>query len=466
MERPALRRFALLAAVAGLAAGPGSARGGPEAPGRGLTVALAPAELDDPDLVPPELTVSLQDLTAGWLVPPPRSVAIKQTGVAIDWDGDGRIEATVRSGKSGIVRASKDGFPVPLLLAERGGGWRVMPAAVLRGQVGGTAVEVLDADLDGRYDGAADRLRWDGGAFHRPAAEKRVPTAKGLARWTLTLGGGAWRFTLEPEALPEGATPVAVQGLVGVNAFRNRTGLAPLALDLDWSAGCQKHAEYIKLNPVDGFGHSETAGRPGYSSEGLTAAQEGVMEKTGDPARAVERLTAMLMHRTPFLCDPAFPVGVGAVGTKGGDHDPATGPPGFSVLRAGAALGSKAFPVLVPAPGQKDVPLTLLPEVPTPDRRKNLYDAPRGYPVSVSFLGKDQSGARLTLRVVGKKDPVPSVVFTPAEPIHASFAHNYATAFLVTEEPLARDTLYEVECTFGEGAQAQRLVWRFTTGWH
>jgi hypothetical protein len=416
-------------------------------------------------VVPPELAVSLEDLVAGSLVPPPRSMAIKPAGVTIDWDGDGRIEATVRTGRSAVVRAAKDGLPVPIVLAERGGAWRVMPAAVLRGTIGGVAVEVLDADLDGRYDGAEDRLRWDGGAFHRPAEERRVPTAKGLATWTLTLGGGAWRFSLTPEALPEGATPVAVQGLLGVNAFRNRTGLAPLTLDLEWSAGCQKHAEYIKLNPTDGFGHSETSGRPGYSPEGHTAAQEGVMERTGDPARAVERLTAMVLHRTPFLCDPKFPVGVGAVGFKGGDHDLSIGPPGYSVLRAGPAMGSKAFPVLVPGPGQKDVPLTLLREVPEPDRRKNFYDAPRGYPVSISCLGKDQVATGLTLKIVGKKDLVPSFVFTAAEPVHASFAHNYASAFLVTEEPLARDTTYEAECTVTEGAKSRRLAWRFTTGW-
>jgi hypothetical protein len=327
-------------------------------------------------------------------------------------------------------------------------------------------VEVLDADLDGRYDGPEDRLRWDGGAFHRPAPERRVPTARGLSTWSLALGGGAWRITLVPEALPAGASPAAVAGLRAVNEFRNRSGLAPLVLDLERSAGCQKHAEYIKLQPTDGFSHSETPGRPGYSPEGHQAAEEGVMERTGDPARAALRLTAMLMHRTPFLCDPHFTLGVGAVGATGEEGAPDIGPPGFSVLRAGPAMLSKAFPVLVPAPGQKEVPLTLLPEVPTPDKREDLYARPRGYPISVSFLAKDAGAPRMTLRIVGKRDPVASVVFTPAEPIHRSFAHNYATAFLVTEEPLARETTYEVEFRSSGAVDARVLIWRFTTGWN
>jgi hypothetical protein len=127
-------------------------------------------------------------------------------------------------------------------------------------------------------------------------------------------------------------------------------------------------------------------------------------------------------------------------------------------------MTSKGYPVLVPAPGQTDVPLTLLPEVPTPDRREDLYARPRGYPVSVSFLPGDAGPARLTLRLVARKDPVASIEFTPTAPVHRAFAHNYATAFLVTEEPLERDSLYEVECRFGAAA-APALVWRFTTGW-
>ncbi len=359
---------------------------------------------------------------------------------------------------------AKDGRTVPLVLAYRGGRWRAAPAALLVGKVGGSAVELLDADLDGRYDGEQDRLRWAGGGFHRPAPERRLGTAGGLARWSLAQEAGVWRFTLTPEALPEGASAVAIHGLLAVNAYRNRGGLAPLTLDLRWCAGCQKHAEYIRLQPVEGFGHDEIPGRPGYSVEGRTAAQEGVMERTGDPARAVERLTSMMMHRTPFLCDPSVGLGVGAVGAPStARRNAGLGSPGFSVLRAGQALASKAFPVVAPAPGQRGVPLTLLEELPAPDREKSLYGRPRGYPISVSFLSSDERGPRLTLRVAGQGELVPSLVFTPALPIHASFAHNYASAFLVAEDRLLPETTYEVQCDLGTAATARSLVWRFTT---
>lgn len=188
------------------------------------------------------------------------------------------------------------------------------------------------------------------------------------------------------------------------------------------------------------------------------------------PARALERLTSMMMHRTPFLCDPSVGLGVGSVGaapTVG--RNAALDAPGFTVLRAGQALGSKAFPVVAPTPGQRDVPLTLLEELPAPDREKSLYGRPRGYPISLSFLSSnerlpsDERGPRLTLRVAGQRELVPSVVFTPALPIHASFAHNYASAFLVAQDPLLPDTTYEVQCDLGTAATARSLVWRFTT---
>jgi len=451
----------VLAVVAACEAPEGAAA--PEAPGI-VTAVLVESELRDPDLVPPECLPTLEELAEGRLVPAPKIVTVRPTGLVVDWDGDGRSEANVRQAKVALVRVTKDGRAVPLLLAYRGGGWRAAPAALLSGKVGGSMVELLDADLDGRYDGAEDRLRWAGGGFHRPAPERRLGTARGLARWSLAREAETWRFTLTPEALPEGASASAIQGLLAVNAYRNRSGLAPLTLNLLWCAGCQKHAEYIRLQPVEGFGHEELPGRPGYSVEGRTAAQEGVMERTGDPARAVERLTSMMMHRTPFLCDPSVGLGVGAVGAPATvGRNAAVGAPGFCVLRAGQALASKDFPVLAPAPGQRDVPLALLEELPAPDRQKSLYGRPRGFPVSLSFLPSDERGPRLTLRVVGQREPVPSVVFTPALPIHASFAHNYASAFLVAEDPLLPETTYEVRCDLGTAASARSLVWRFTT---
>ena len=440
--------------------GPRAAAAPPDAPASGVLVL---AELSDFDVLPPDLLLTPSELAAGTLVPPPKGIVVKPAYLARDWDGNGRVETTLKKGRTSTVRVPKGTWVVPLLVAERAGAWRFGPGAILRGQVAGTDVELLDADLDGRFDGEADRVRWADGAFHRPAPERRVATPNGSSRWSLAREGEAWKLTLAPEALPEGATPVQVQGLMGVNDLRNRWGLPPLTLDLAWSEGCRKHAEYIRLNPKDGFGHDEIAGRPGYTDEGRTAAVEGVMERTAEPAYAAFSLTSMMLHRTPFLCDPGTPLGVGAVGAPSNDPVLGLGKPGFCVLRAGKALASKAFPVLVPGPGQRDVPLAIRAETPTPENFKAFYDAPHGYPVSVGFLPGTDRAPRLALRIPAKNQVVDSVVFTPAQPVHSAFAHNYACAFLVALKPLEPGTTYEAECGLGEGSAARTYVWRFTT---
>jgi hypothetical protein len=329
--------------------------------------------------------------------------------------------------------------------------------------VNGSDVELLDADLDGRFDGEADRLRWAGGAFHRPAPERRLATSRGLARWSLAREGTAWRLTSTPEALPEGTTSAEVEGLVAVNGLRNRWGLAPLALHRGWSQGCQKHAEYMKRWPLDGFGHEEAPERVGFSEEGREAAREGVMERTAEPRLAAESLAATMLHRTPFLCDPGTPLGVGAVSAPSLDPLAGLGKPGFTVLRAGKAMTSKAFPVFVPAPGQRDVPLALRAEVPVPEKLKAFYDAPHGYPVSVGFLAGTDRAPRLELRLAAKNQVVETIAFTPEKPVHSAYAHNYGCAYLVALKPLDPDTTYEVECGVGEGSAARTHVWRFTT---
>ena len=470
--------LAWVGVVASLGAGLGSRATNVGAAEEVVRLGLVAAALEAPERVPPELALELTSPGFAALGPAPKLVELKKGTLTVDWDGDGRPDTSVRPGKAEVVRWERPGGAVRVLVYERAGrGWAA-PAEVLRGvgaKAGAWRLELLDADLDGRFDGPADRVRvGEDGGFFVPAVERRVARGDELWRLELVRSTGATpplQALLTREPHPKGVGATERRGLAAVNAYRNRVGLAPLALDMHWCDGCAKHAAYILRNPVQGFGHEQLPNLPGYTPEGHEAAREGVMERTGDPAAAVERLTAMLMHRTPFLTDPRVGLGVGAVGPPPGSvrspglpggGTPAA--PGFSVLRAGKALASSAWPVFVPGPGQVDVPLQLLPEVPIPEPRTDLYARPRGYAVSVSFLPASAGPVRLTLRTAVRGEAVACILFTPSAPLHPAFAHNYATAFLVPEQPLSPSTTYEAECRVGEGTSERLWLWRFVTG--
>jgi hypothetical protein len=102
-------------------------------------------------------------------------------------------------------------------------------------------------------------------------------------------------------------------------------------------------------------------------------------------------------------------------------------------------------------------------EVPAPARDPAFYDRPRGYPVSVGFLPANVADVRIRVRQVGAAEDLPGDLFTPADPVHPSFAHNYATAFFVPADPLARETSYDACFEATQEGQPIRWVWRFRT---
>jgi hypothetical protein len=367
--------------------------------------------------------------------------------------------------KAQVVTATEGGRPVRRWVFPVLGTWYSGPASVHRATVGGVVLEVLDLDGDGALDGGADQVRWAGGAFQAHPPSRRLASARGIVAYRLERRGDAWVVHATPEARPADASPAEWAGLLAACDLRNRAGLAPLALDRARCAGCAKHAEYIRLNPKDGFGHHEVEGRPGYSRDGLEAAQRGVMERTANPAVAVERLTRMMLHRPPFLGRADEPLGVGttAIPTS---RAAAKGPlgTGFTVLWGATPMTSTEFPVVVPAPGASGVPREALAEVPEPERHAGFYTVPRGYPVSVGFLAGGRVATDVKLFVVTRKEarPVEGYLFTPDRPVHSSFAHNYATAFFLPKSSLESEATYAVEATFASG-EPSVLRWTFRT---
>src|SRR5262245_55774124 len=95
-------------------------------------VTLVAADLSDADLVPPHLLVPVEDLALGTLVPAPKNILVRATGLNLDWDGNGQTETMIKSGKTAVVRVPKGTWVAPLVFAERAGRWHAGPASLLK----------------------------------------------------------------------------------------------------------------------------------------------------------------------------------------------------------------------------------------------------------------------------------------------------------------------------------------------
>ena len=150
--------------------------------------------------------------------------------------------------------------------------------------------------------------------------------------------------------------PVRPEGVLGrINRFRTLAGLAPAALSGELSKGCDLHALYIVKNRPKGLSaHDEDPKGLGYTEEGARAGPRSVISAFASyetPLDALDSLMATLYHRVALLHPRLSEVGIGWAYRKEG--------PGHLVIDVathGRPVDSKKWPVVYPAPGQKDVP--------------------------------------------------------------------------------------------------------------
>src|SRR5262245_26882541 len=166
-----------------------------------------------------------------------------------------------------------------------------------------------------------------------------------------------------------------------INVYRKAAGLEPVALDPALSKGCAAHAAYLVTNvdhpSTQGLGlHSEDAKLPGYSKEGERAGKASVIFLGREGEQAVDGWIGSLFHRIPLLQSRLRKIGYGAA--RGGPAKVTV------VLDAtnGLAPVKDSTVVVYPAEDQKEVPLSLVPEIPDP-----VPDSvgTSGYPVTAIF---------------------------------------------------------------------------------
>src|SRR5580765_3134993 len=107
------------------------------------------------------------------------------------------------------------------------------------------------------------------------------------------------------------ADSIDQQVLQRVNAYRAAVGLAAIQLDAKLSAGCMKHADYMRQNRgtdamVGLNAHTERSELPGASPEGAACGKSAdLFPGVSDLGVAVDAWMAGIYHRRPIL-DPAL----------------------------------------------------------------------------------------------------------------------------------------------------------------
>lgn len=239
-----------------------------------------------------------------------------------------------------------------------------------------------------------------------------------------------------------------------MSAQRLASGLEPLVLDAELSAGCAAHVDYMV-----GQGRvirEEDPAEPGYSLAGAAAGKNGLlagnMPRTSDAARA---WTASLFHRVLWL-EP----GVTRVGLAFRD--------GYACLDVLSAwtLMERFQPVLYPGRDQQDVPAEFSPVTGLNPLPPDL-EPPTGVVVSLLFPPEAALGANfaatLTRADCAECAPLAARLRVPLDPNDPYVEYQRNAVAVIPEAPLSAATSYEVVITGLVDAVETTRSWRFTT---
>jgi hypothetical protein len=200
-------------------------------------------------------------------------------------------------------------------------------------------------------------------------------------------------------------------------------------------------------------------GRPAATTRGAEAGQRSSVGTSPDGARFVRDISWTILHRQSCVGDADGGVGAFA------------GPSGALLWGSRHDANPRGFPILVPGPGQTDVPLGCEPEIPVPDRDPQYYATKRGAPVAVSWLrlgGKfaELQHLRLELFAEGRGEPLPGTLWSKENRYKADFAGGFPeeSAIFCAETTLAPATPYVARFRADGREGPVEIVWQFTTG--
>jgi hypothetical protein len=197
-----------------------------------------------------------------------------------------------------------------------------------------------------------------------------------------------------PSAAPA-ASPADDDWLTIVNAYRQVSGLAPIAENATWSAGARNHSCYMLYN---GITHDEVPGNPGYTADGDAAGNASnvaVSSNVNETARGhIELWLTGPFHAIGILRHNLTASGYGKCANSATSPWKSGGT--LDVIRGLGSAPRPSTPILFPGSGSTIKLDRFVTESPNPLDWCPGYSAPAGLPI-VAMMPEAASTAAATL---------------------------------------------------------------------
>jgi Cysteine-rich secretory protein family len=253
------------------------------------------------------------------------------------------------------------------------------------------------------------------------------------------------------------AEPPDEQALRLVNHYRQLAGLTPVKLDLQLSAGCMEHANYMVQNrgtdAMAGLNaHSQRPNLPGASAPGAACAKAAdLFPRVSDLRVAIDGWMAGMYHRRPMLDPQLNRIGVGYARLPDGMLTAA--------LRfENATRRNGTWPVAYPADNQTDVPLNYGAEFPNPIPNHGTG----GYPITLQFPPFDKVTSVSAKLADAAGSPVEFFLSDPEHP--ATSFGQFGVICLIPKQSLQAHHAYTVRIDASWKGKSGTWTWSFSTG--
>lgn len=225
------------------------------------------------------------------------------------------------------------------------------------------------------------------------------------------------------------------------------------AFDWKLSVPAYWHAEYKRLNPIDGM---EEEGKPGYSHEGNASGRNSVTSRGQALTNLLESMIHGPFHRTMIL-NPRF------AKTGFGQSNAHKSGSVIDVLSGLVKQATESTILAIPAHNADNVPPTCfddnLPIIPDRPMRE------LGYPISLTFFDATQSPKEVRATILENLKEIEFYLSTPEKPaLPRRYPDNRNTILLIPKSKLRQATEYTVRITYTIRGEAKTQAWQFKTG--